>query len=42
MEIKNVADNLKKSEIALEQFLYTYSFYVWKDILINHELCIVL
>jgi hypothetical protein len=28
MEINNIADNLKKSEIALKQFLYTYSFYI--------------
>jgi hypothetical protein len=41
VEIKNVADNFKKSEIALNQFLYTYFFIFWKYILINHKLCIV-
>ena len=28
MEIKNVADNFKKSEMALKLFLYTYSLYI--------------
>ena len=31
MEIKNVADNLKKSEITLKQFLYTSSFYTLEE-----------
>jgi len=31
MEIKNVADNFKKSEIALKQFLYTYSFCILEE-----------
>ena len=31
MEIKNVADNLKKLKMALKQFLYIYSFYTLED-----------
>ena len=31
MEIKNVVDNFKKSEIALKQFLCTYSFYILEE-----------
>jgi len=30
-EIKNVAGNQKKFKIALEKFLYTYSFYTMEE-----------
>ena len=32
MEIKNVADNLKKFKIALKQFLYTYPSHIGRII----------
>jgi len=31
MKIKNVADNLKKFNVSLKQFLYTYSFYILEE-----------
>ena len=31
MEIKNIADNIKKFQIALIQFLYTYPCYTWEE-----------
>ena len=31
MDIKNITDNLKKSEITLKQFLYTSSFYTSEE-----------
>jgi hypothetical protein len=42
MEIKNVANNLKKFEVNLKQFLYTYSCYTLEQYLANHELCTLL
>jgi hypothetical protein len=31
MEIKNVADNIKKMKVSPKQFLYSYSFYVLEE-----------
>jgi hypothetical protein len=31
MQIKNVADNIKKLKVSLKQFLYSYSFYILEE-----------
>jgi hypothetical protein len=41
MEIKNVTDNLNKFKIALKQFYTLIHCIHWKNILVNHELCII-
>jgi DNA integrity scanning protein DisA with diadenylate cyclase activity len=42
VEIKNVADKLKKFNVNLKQLLYTYSFYTLEQYLTSHELLTVL